>query len=243
MDLDAVDSLADSIREYGVIEPVVVKQEGEAFILLAGERRVMAARKAGLASVPAILRDGTSEEMLSVALIENIQREDLNPIDEALAFRRLQDEFGLIQEEIAKRVGRSRVAIANAVRLLQLPPDILNDVSRGTLSPGHARALLSVEDAEIRSRLWRKIKERNLSVRAAEDAARQLVGARRRRRQPSATPTRDPQISFLEDRLRHHLGTQVRIAPQRGGGKIEIEYYGEDDLQRLLELFGVAETV
>ena len=147
-DKSRIDELAESIRQNGLIQPIVVAKRGDGYEVIVGERRLRAAKVAGLREIPAYIKDLSGQQALELALIENIQREDLNPIDEALAFRRLQDEFGLTQEEIATRMGRSRVAIANAVRLLQLPADMLNDVSRGTLTPGHARALLSVEEEE-----------------------------------------------------------------------------------------------
>jgi len=222
-----------------MIEPIVVKRDGDVYVLVAGERRVMAARSVGLEKVPAVLRDGDQEAMLSVALVENIQREDLNPVDEALAYRRLQDEFGLTQEEVAKRVAKSRVAVANALRILQLPAPILNDVSRGTITAGHARAILSVTDVPTRERLWTKIKKKHLSVRAAEEIARRLAGTEKKPRRRERSQSKDPQVAFFEDRLRHRLGTQVRIVQQRRGGKIEIEYYGTEDLERLLDILGV----
>ncbi len=239
MNPEALTDLANSIREFGVIEPILVKRDGDRYILVAGERRVMAARKAGLESIPAILRDDAPEEMLAVALIENIQRENLNAVDEARAYRRLQDEYGLTHEEVADRVGKSRVAISNSLRLLQLPTAVLDDVSAGVLSAGHARALLAVQDSEARAALWERIKSEQLSVRASEDAARAASSPRKTSGpRPRTEQPRDPQLGHLEDRLRETLGTQIRIAPKRGtrGGRIEVEYYDHDDLDRLVTL-------
>jgi len=244
-DPEAIDDLADSIREYGVLEPVLVTRNGDRYVLVAGERRVIASRHAGMETIPAIEREGDAEEMLAIAVIENVQREDLNAIEEAHAYRRLQDEFGLTQEEISGRVGKSRVTVANTLRLLQLPREIQDDVSRGTLSAGHARAILSVDDPTERERLWKTIKDQQLNVRAAEDSARKITGpSGRKKKQGRATSGRqDPHLLHLEDRLRQRLGTQVHIVTQPRGGRIEIGYFGSEDLERLLELMGVGEDL
>jgi ParB family chromosome partitioning protein len=245
MSPEALDELARSIQRYGVIEPVVVRRVGDAWQLVAGERRVMAARRAGLATIPAIERDGSSEDMLALALIENIQRENLNPIEEALAYRRLQDEFALTQEEIADRVGRTRVFVANTLRLLQLPDEIRADVSRGTISAGHARAVLAAEGIDAQRALWRQIVDGHLTVRSAEALAREAkvpsaepIPKRRKSRAPASPETRD-----LEERLREQLGTEVRVVQQGRGGRLELSFYDLTDLQRLLEILGVSDVL
>lgn len=246
MSPEALDELARSIARYGVIEPIVVRPVADGYQLVAGERRVMAARRAGLEFIPAVERDGTSEDMLAVALIENIQRENLNPIEEALAYKRLADEFSLTQEEIAERVGRSRVFVANTLRLLQLPEEIRKDVSRGTVTAGHARAILAVESEEAQRALWQRIVADKLTVRAAEAVAREArpptsterPKAPRKRRAPVS-----PEVQDLEERLRDRLGTQVRLVPQGRGGRLEVTYYDPTDLQRLLEILGVTENL
>lgn len=245
MSPEALDDLARSITRYGVIEPVVVRRVGDRYQLVAGERRVMASRRAGLATIPAIEReDHAGEDLLALALIENIQRENLNPIEEALAYRRLRDEFTLTQEEIAERVGRTRVFVANTLRLLQLPDEIRDDVSRGTITAGHARAVLAAEGPEAQHELWRQIVEGNLTVRAAESLAREAKPTpsepkpRRRKGRPQASP----EARDLEDRLRERLGTQVRVVQQGRGGRLELAFYDLTDLQRLLEILGVSDT-
>jgi len=249
MSPEGLEDLANSIREFGVIEPVLVTRLDGGYVLIAGERRLVASRQAGLATIPAIVRSSDAEERLAIALIENIQRENLNAVDEALAYKRLQEAHSLTQEEISARVGKSRVAVANSIRLLQLPAAILEDVSRGTLSAGHARALLSVKSEAAREGLWKLIRDKGLSVRAAEDAARALEAAGDETEMPNAprdTPSSrtdgsstDANTRFLEDRLREALGTQVRIHGKGKSGKIEIEYYSYEDLDRLIGLLGV----
>jgi ParB family chromosome partitioning protein len=166
-------------------------------------------------------------------------------VDEALAYRRLQEEFGLTQDEVSERVGKSRVSVANGLRLLQLPPDMLADVSRGTLSAGHARAILAVKDDDGRLDLWKRIKEDQLSVRAAEDAARRSSDPSQRRspRASRKPATVDPQVAYLEDRLRQVLGTQVKIATRGKGGRIELDYYDDADLERILALLGAGDEL
>lgn len=236
-DPEAIDELARSIQEFGILEPVLVKRSGERFVLIAGERRVTAAKRAGLESVPAMVKSLNDRDMLAVALIENIQRENLNPIDEALAFARLRDGFELTQDEIARRVGKSRVAVANALRLLQLDAAMMRDVSRGALTAGHARALLAVDDPAERNQLWERIKAEKLSVRDSERVAQTSTPKRPSKR---AAPRRvNPEIAQLEERLRQVLGTQVRIVPKGEAGRVEIAYYTASDLERLLEAMGV----
>lgn len=236
-DPEAIDELARSIQEFGILEPVLVKRAGERFVLVAGERRVTAAKRAGLDTVPALVKSLNDRDMLAVALIENIQRENLNPIDEARAFARLRDGFELTQEDISRRVGKSRVAVANALRLLQLEPAMMQDVSRGVLTAGHARALLAVESPAERHALWERMKAEKLTVRDAERAAQATAPKRAHKK---AAPRRsNPQVAQLEERLRQVLGTQVRILPKGEAGRVEIAYYSASDLERLLEAMGV----
>jgi len=238
-DPEGIDELARSIEEYGILEPVIVKRESDRFVLIAGERRVTAAKRAGLETVPAIVKSLNDRDMLAVALIENIQRENLNPVDEALAYQRLRDGFTLTQEEIARRVGKSRVAVANALRLLQLDAPMLQDVSRGTLTAGHARALLAVDDETARRALWERIKADKLSVRDSEREAQSSTPKRTGAKKPAARRRTNPQIAHLEEQLRQVLGTQVRILPKGEAGRIEVAYYTAADLERLLESMGV----
>ena len=234
---ETLTELARSIEENGLIQPLVVRaaENGE-FELIAGERRFMASKQAGLQSVPVVVRQASRREMLEVALVENLQREDLNPIDEAEAFERLATEFGLTQEEIASQVGKSRTAVTNSLRLLGLEREILDLVSRGTLSAGHARALLAVPAGAPRSRLVKEVVEKGLSVRQAEARAQ---GEKPRTSKPVARKRSHPALEAWEDRLRTRFGTQVRIVGGIGRGKIEVHYFSEEDLERILDLTGV----
>jgi ParB family chromosome partitioning protein len=228
--------LTASIKEKGIVQPILVRVKGRGYELIAGERRLRAARKLGLKKIPVVIKDVPDEEMLELSLIENIQREDLNPIEEARAYRRLIKEFGLTQSSLAKKVGKERPSIANTLRLLGLPGEIQLDVSRGTISSGHARALLGLGKAR-QAEVNKRIKRRGLSVREAEE----LVSRLKRKRPPSTPKKRvrkDAQILALEEELMKTLGTKVRITQRRGKGKIEIEYYSPEDLERILELLG-----
>lgn len=236
-DEDSIRELASSIKEHGVMQPVVVRPVGEdLYELVVGERRWRACRQAGLETIPAVIRrvdDRTSGEMM---LVENIQREDLNPVEEALAYRRLIEEFHLTQEEVASRVGKSRSFIANSLRLLQLPEGVRSLLGQGKLSVGHGKVLLGIPDPAGQEMLAREIVEKGLTVREAEKAVQRLLkegGSRQKAREKK----KDVELAAVEDRLRERLGTKVRIRPGRRGGRIEIEYYGRDDLERLLEFF------
>ncbi len=236
-DEDSIRELASSIKEHGVMQPVVVRPVGEdLYELVVGERRWRACRQAGLETIPAVIRrvdDRTSGEMM---LVENIQREDLNPVEEALAYRRLIEEFHLTQEEVASRVGKSRSFIANSLRLLQLPEGVRSLLGQGKLSVGHGKVLLGIPDPAGQEMLAREIVEKGLTVREAEKAVQRLLkegGSR----QKAGEKKKDVELAAVEDRLRERLGTKVRIRPGRRGGRIEIEYYGRDDLERLLEFF------
>jgi ParB family chromosome partitioning protein len=229
--------LAESIRIHGVLQPLIVRRWGDGYQLVSGERRWRASQQAGLTEVPVVVRDLTDREMLEIALVENIQREDISPLEAAVAYRRLAEEFSLTQEEVAKRVGKSRSAVANTVRLLNLSPEIQASLSEAKITEGHARALLSIPDEATRLRTWRSLLSSGGSVREAETAARQSKG-----RVPSSAaepPRKDPHIQDVESRLRHALGTKVDIAPKSGGkGVLTIEFYDDDDLNRILDALG-----
>jgi len=237
-DEEQLRELAESIREHGVLQPVIVSRTDSGagpatYQLIAGERRVQAARMAGLERMPVIVREATDAEQLELALIENIQRADLNPLEEALALRRLIDEFGLTQEELSRRLGLGRTAIANAVRLLQLEEEIRESLASGQISEGHARALLSINDKRVRLDAWRKIVSDDLSVRQAEEVAKALRAAHAI--PPKTAPRRvDPHVRALEDRLRQALGTRVSLVQGRSGGRIIISYHSEDELDGIL---------
>lgn len=229
--------LAQSIRATGIIQPLLVRRRGGLFELVAGERRWRAAQMAGLTRVPAIVREIPDENLLELALIENIQRQELNAIEEANAYRRLIESLGLTQEEVAQRVGRDRTFITNYLRILKLPNEIQSLLEQEKLTFGHARALLGVADPQMQRRLAQRIHKNNWSVRETESRIRNLNSP-----QPAAvtTPERqvDPNLRAAEAKLRRRFGTQVRIVPAKAGsaGRIEIEFYSADDLNRVYDL-------
>jgi ParB family transcriptional regulator, chromosome partitioning protein len=230
--------LAQSIRAHGLIQPIVVRREGDRFQIVAGERRWRAAKMAGLLRVPIVVREMTPGErsQLELALIENVQREDLNPIDEALAYRRLADQFHLTQEEIAAAVGKDRTSVANQMRLLKLPDDVRREVAAGRLSMGHARALLSLSDEAEQRRLAREVLARSLSVRETETFVRRLVESGSPGREPAPPPPVDVHTRAAEERLKVLLGTRVRIVRHGTRGRIEIDFTSEDELIRIYDL-------
>jgi len=238
--------LVESIRERGIIQPLIVRQRNGKFELIAGERRWRAAQQVGLKEAPVIVREAGDQEVLELALIENIQREDLNPIEEAMAYQRLAKEFGLKQEEIAQKVGKSRAAVANSMRLLELAADVQSWLTQGRISVGHAKVLLGAKTHEEQSILADAIIRQNLTVRATEKLlAAHLAqkGAARPAGRASATPGGNlaPALQNLQNRLQRHLATHVSLHHGDKRGRIEIEYYGNDDLQRLLTLLGLDE--
>ncbi len=229
-----LDDLAASIRAQGVLAPVIVRQAPGGYELVAGERRIRAAERAGLERIPAVVREVSNTGMLEVALVENLQREDLNPIEEADVFRRLTEEFGLTQEEVAARVGRDRASVTNTLRLLRLPPQLQEDLIDGTLSAGHGRALVSLENRELQLRAREAVLKRGLSVRATELLVRRLkVAPAAERRVLLKRPT--PDLGRAEEQLRRALATKVRIVRSGRRGRIEIEFYSEEDLDRLIQ--------
>lgn len=230
-------SLAASLARQGVMQPLLVRRAGERYQLIAGERRWRAARVAGLARVPVVIREAKDQELLELALIENLQREDLNPMEEAAAYRRLMTELGLSQEQIAERVGKDRTTVANLVRLLKLPGPVRDALAREELSPGHARPLLALPGAEAQIRIARQVVEKGLSVREVERRVRIETEARTAAAsKASGLPAIDPNTRAAEDRLRAALGTRVRILRRGQGGSVEIVFYSEDELQRIYEI-------
>jgi ParB family chromosome partitioning protein len=231
--------LADSIRKRGVLQPVLVEAAGEGrYIVVAGERRVRAAKLAGLERVPVIVRSFSPEERLEIALIENLQREDLTPIEEAKAFRQLMEARNLTQEQVASKIGKDRTTVTNSLRLLKLPEKIQEAVDRGEVSAGHARALLAVVSPSDQQLLFDRIVARGLSVRETEQAAAALNPGRRGgavRKRPVGG-ARDPNVRAVEERLVERFGTKVQIRGGPSRGRIEIAYFSADDLERVLEL-------
>jgi len=236
---DALEELKDSIRQHGIIQPLIVRAVEGRFELIAGERRWRAAEAVGLAQAPVIVREASDLEVLELSLIENLQRADLNPIEEAQAYARLAGEFGMRQDDIAQKVGRSRAAVANSMRLLDLDQQVQAWVVQGLLSVGHAKVLLGLKAHEEQLAVAETILRRSAPVRDAERmVARQLGTARRRRKAASATVS-SAVIDDLQNRLRQHLGTRVALHHGEKRGRIEIEYYGPDDLQRVLSAIGL----
>jgi ParB family chromosome partitioning protein len=226
-----LDRLADSIRQHGVLQPIVVRGSGDRYELVVGERRWRAARAAGRETIPAVISDLTSEHLLELALVENVQRHDLNPMELAHAFRALSDN-GLTQEEIGRRVSLDRSTVANHLRLLELPRDLQEDVEMRRLSAGHAKALLQVVNPERRRHLRDRALREQLSVRAVEQLGRALAGPRAKRTPRDSTPV-DPNLERLLDGLRQRFQTRVRIQGDARRGRVEIEYFGDGDLQRI----------
>ena len=228
---EGLEELAASIKEKGVLQPLLVREITPGFYeLVAGERRFQAAKMAGLERVPVIVKDLTPQEALELALIENLQRKDLNPIEEARGYQRLIEEFGLTQEEVAQKVGKDRSTVANALRLLRLPEDIQEDVLQGRLSAGHARALLSLENPALMRQARKEILEKGLSVRQTEALVKQLLAERK----PRKTET-DPNIVALERELGQLLGTKVKLSWGKKKGRLTIEFYSTEQFEAFLE--------
>jgi ParB family chromosome partitioning protein len=237
---EALQELIDSIRQHGIIQPLIVRRlSGGAHELIAGERRWRAAQELGLTEVPVIIRSASDLEVLELSLIENLQRTDLNPIEEAHGYARLRDEFGMKQEEVAVKVGRSRAAVANAMRLLDLDPQIQIWLAQDLVSVGHAKVLLGVKALEEQLRLAEIVLRRNYSVRQTERLVARQLGGWKKRRRTAQVPVTSATIADLQDKLRQHLGTNVSIHHGPKRGRIEIEYYGDDDLQRILTIVGL----
>ncbi len=235
--------LVSSISQYGILQPLVVRKSDRSYELVAGERRWRASQKAGLKEIPVIIKEYTDGEMTEIALIENIQREDLNAIEEALAYRRLIDDFDLTQEEVARRIGRSRSVIANMVRLLNLHPTVQDYVSRGTLSMGQSRPLLGLETLELQLEAADMIIEGDLSARDAEELVKRLTNKKQEvKQQTKISEERNFFVVEAEDRLKMILGTQVKIKPGKLKSKIEIEFSSSEDLDRILEVLSGDDT-
>jgi ParB family chromosome partitioning protein len=241
-----LDELMESIREHGLIQPLIVRKVHGKLELIAGERRFRASQKLGLTEVSVIIKEASDREVLEMALIENLQREDLNPMEEAEAYCRLAKEFNMKQEDIAKRVGKNRATVANSMRLIDLAPDVKSLLAQGRISTGHAKAILALRDHGLQNLVADQVVRGNLTVRQTEKQVQSELEGK-----PSPVPTNnasnsikqvkglDPHIAKIQNRLRDKFGTHVQVSHGEKKGKIEIEYYGNEDLSRLLEAFGV----
>jgi ParB family transcriptional regulator, chromosome partitioning protein len=227
---EPLQELVDSVKEKGILQPLMVRRKGEGYELIAGERRWRAAQRAGLKEVPILVRDVSDPEMLELSLIENIQRENLNPIEEGEAYKRLMEQFHLTQEEISKKVGKDRTTVANTVRLLKLPPEIKLSLAQGKITMGHARAFLSLDGADKQKLLLKRLLMGGLSVRQTESLVKRL----RTRSSPAPRRT-EPEWSALIEELQQALGTKIRIVGKRKRGKIEIDFYSSEELDRIVE--------
>jgi len=234
-DPEKLAELADSMRTHGVVQPLVVRSCSSGYELIAGERRLMAARQAGLQQVPVVVRECGDREMLELALIENLQREDINCIEAGLAYRRLMDEFDVTQEQVSATLGKSRSAVANTLRLLTLPEQVQASLLQGRISEGHGRALLALEDRDSMVTLCERIERFGLSVRQTEMLTKLKPPGKDAARQAPAQAKQEPDanVRSLQDRMRQTLGTKVTIRPRGESGAIEIEYYGQEDLDRI----------
>ncbi|WP_139990849.1 ParB/RepB/Spo0J family partition protein [Paenibacillus paridis] len=235
-DEDSIKELAESIKQHGIIQPIIVRTVLKGYEIIAGERRFRASQFCGNATIPAVVRSFSDQQVMEIALIENLQREDLNAIEVAIAYQALIDKFKLTQEELSMKVGKSRSHIANFVRLLSLPVDIKDNVSRGTISMGHARALVGIKDVKVQKELADLVVSQEWSVRELEEAIQKLDSKQPDDKTKPNQKKRDPYIDHLEESLRERFKTTVKIKQQKDKGKIELQYYSKQDLERLLEL-------
>lgn len=235
-DKEALQELADSIKQFGIIQPIVVQKKDDYYEIIAGERRWRAAKLAKLKEVPVIIKEYSDREVMEIALIENIQRKDLNPIEEAIAYKSLINEYNLKQDELAKKMSKSRAAIANSMRLLKLAEDVQEMIINQELSMGHARALLAIEHEELQIDTAKTVIEKGLSVRETEKLVKNILKPKQIRME--IPPVDKAVYDQIQDRLKEVMGTKVSINPKKNGkGKIEIEYYSSEELERLIELF------
>ncbi len=238
-DEEKIAQLSESIKEHGVIQPIVLKKDDSGYIIVAGERRWRAAQAAGLTEMPAIVMELSDKQVLEISLIENIQREDLNPIEESKAYRKLLDEFKLTQEELSKRVGKSRTAITNSLRLMNLDKRVQEYLIDGVISEGHGRALLGIADADLQYSTAQRVIDENLSVRETEKLINKLNSLPIELISEKELEKSDPHISDIRSRLEEKFDTKIIVSNKNNKGKIEIEYYSIDDLQRILDIMNI----
>ena len=235
-DDEKLNELAESIKEQGITSPVLVRKRGDVFEIIAGERRTRAAKKAGLEFVPVIIKEYTDEQSLEIAIVENLQREDLNPIEESHAYKALSVEFKLTHEQIAKKVGKNRATVTNSMRLLELPEEIVSMISAGQISPGHARPLIGLEDNELQISIAQEIVKNNLSVRDVEDLLTTLTqGGKAEKTKKTQPKSLDVILKDVQERLTDRLGTKVDLKGSSQKGQIVIHYFSQEDLERIIE--------
>lgn len=228
---ESLQELKESIKQFGIIQPIIVRRKKDKYEIIAGERRWRAAKSTGLKNIPCIIKETDDKEAMKIALIENIQRENLNPIEEALAYKSLMEDYKLTQEDLAKTIGKSRSYIANTVRLMNLDPEIIENISKGKLTSGHGRALLAISNKEERLKTADAIINNKINVRETEKIAKKS-----NKKKTKIMETKDPFIRDIEEKLMRALGTKVNLLPKKSGGKIEIEFYNDEDLERILEV-------
>ena len=228
---ESLEELKESIEQFGIIQPIIVRKKENNYEIIAGERRWRAAKAAKLKEVPCIIREIDNKEAMKIALIENIQREDLNPIEEALAYKSLMENYKLTQEELAKTIGKSRSYIGNTVRLLNLEDEIIESIAEGKISPGHGRALLTLPNKAERLKIADEIINNKINVRETEK-----ITKKSKKQKSKSMTTRDPHIVEIEEKLMSNLGTKVNLITKKKGGKIEIEFYSDEDLERIMEI-------
>lgn len=238
-DSEKIAELTESIKTHGIIQPLILRKiDNNQYIIVAGERRWRAAKIAGLKEVPAIIMDLTESEILEISLIENIQRQDLNPIEEAIAYKKLIDDFKMTHEELSKRIGKSRTSITNTMRLINLDDRVQQYIIEGVISEGHGRALLGIKDFEIQYELAQQVIDEKLSVRELEKIIRRIIEPNNRN-SSSSKQELNPYYKEIKNQLQNYFGTKVNISNKNNKGKIEIEYYSEDDLQRILDIINI----
>lgn len=239
-DNEKIAELAESIKHHGIIQPLILKQDGDNYLIVAGERRWRAAKMLGLKEVPAVVMDLTDDkQILEISLIENIQRQDLNPIEEALAYKRLLMEFKLTQEELSKRIGKSRTAITNTMRLINLDERVQQYLIEGIISEGHGRTLLSINDNDLQYEVAQKVIDEKLSVRELEKLIKRISNENNKVKEQSKVKELNPYYKDIRDKLQNYFGTKVNLSTKKNKGKIEIEYYSEEDLQRILDIINM----
>ena len=238
-DDEKIIELAESIKHHGIIQPLILKQDKENYVIVAGERRWRAAKLVGQKEVPAIIMDLTEKQVLEISLIENIQRQDLNPIEEAIAYKKLLDEFKITQEELSKRIGKSRTAIANTIRLVNLDSRVQSYLIEGILSEGHGRVLLSIKDNDLQYSIAQKAIDDQVYVRELERLVKKMENEKNNKDEEKVEKELNPYYKDIKNRLQNYFGTKVNLSNKKNKGKIEIEYYSDEDLQRILDIINL----